>query len=66
MTLLPLKERTRGGDIFNEFKLYVRDNKNNISKLIAIATDGMLAMIGMHVEFVALYRKDPDIPLFVS
>ncbi|KAF7640985.1 hypothetical protein LDENG_00001650 [Lucifuga dentata] len=44
LTLLPLKGRTRGEDIYSEFKWYVHDNNIPIHKLVAITTDGAPAM----------------------
>ncbi len=46
LTLLHLKERTRGKDIYNEFKKNVSENDIPIHKLIAITIDGALAMPG--------------------
>lgn len=40
LTLLHLKERTRGEDIYNEFKKHIRDNDIPIHKLVAITTAG--------------------------
>ena len=42
LTLLPLKERLRGENIY-EFKQYVHDNNIPIHKLEAITTDGAQA-----------------------
>lgn len=66
LTLLHLKDRTRGEDIFNEFKKYVHDNDIPIHKLVAITTDGAPAMRGVHLGFVALCRNDPAFPDFMS
>uniref|UniRef100_A0A3Q3E7E7 SPIN-DOC-like zinc-finger domain-containing protein n=1 Tax=Labrus bergylta TaxID=56723 RepID=A0A3Q3E7E7_9LABR len=61
-----LKERMRGEDIYNEFKKYVSKNDIPIHKLVAITTDGALAMRGVRAGFVALCRNDPDFPDFVN
>uniref|UniRef100_A0A8C1NJA8 Uncharacterized protein n=1 Tax=Cyprinus carpio TaxID=7962 RepID=A0A8C1NJA8_CYPCA len=66
LTLLPLQGRTRGEDIYNEFKRYVHDNSIPIHKLVAITTDGAPAMRGLHSGFVALCRHDPDFPRFLN
>ena len=66
LTLLSLRRRTRGEDIYNEFKHYVHDNSIPIHKLVAITTDGAPAMRGVHSGFVALCRRDPDFPEFLN
>uniref|UniRef100_A0A3Q3FKS5 DUF4371 domain-containing protein n=1 Tax=Labrus bergylta TaxID=56723 RepID=A0A3Q3FKS5_9LABR len=66
LTLLHLKERTRGEDIYNEFKKYVSENDIPIHKLVAITTDGAPAMRGVRAGFVALCNNDPDFPDFVN
>ena len=66
LTLLHLKDRTRGEDIFKEFKKYVQDNKVPITKLVAITTDGAPAMRGVRLGFVALCRNDPAFPEFMT
>ena len=66
LTLLHLKERTRGEDIYNEFKKYVCDNDIPIHKLVAITTDGAPAMRGVRAGFIALCRNDHDFPDFVN
>ena len=47
LTLLHLKERTRGENIYNAFKKYVRDNDFPIHKLMAITTDGAPAVCAL-------------------
>ncbi|KAG2459918.1 GTD2B protein, partial [Polypterus senegalus] len=64
LTLLHLKERTRGEDIYTEFKKYVSENDIPIHKLVAITTDGAPAMRGVRLGFIALCRNDPDFPEF--
>ena len=66
LTLLQLKERTRGEDIYNVFKSYVREKNIPIHKLVAITTDGAPAMCGVHAGFIALCRNDPDFPDFMK
>lgn len=66
LTLLHLKDRTRGEDIFNEFKKYVCENDSPIHKLVAITTDGASAMRGVRLGFIALCHNDPDFPDFMS
>lgn len=66
LTLLHLKERTRGEDIYNEFKKHIRDNDIPIHKLVAITTAGATARRGVRAGFIALCRADPDFPDFVN
>lgn len=66
LTVWHLKERTRGEDVYNEFKKYIKDSNIPIHKLVAITTDGAPAMCGVHSGFVALCRNDPDFPDFVN
>lgn len=66
LTLLHLKEKTRGVDIYNEFKKYVGENDIPIHKLVAITTDGAPAMRGARNGFIGLCRNDPDFPSFVN
>lgn len=66
LALIPLKERTRGEDVYNAFKDFVREYKIPIHKIVSLTTDGAPAMIGVRSGFVALCRKDPDFPPFVN
>lgn len=66
LTLLHLKEKTRGQDIYEQFKQYVRENGIPIQKLVSMTTDGAPAMIGVRAGFVSLCRNDPDFPSFVN
>lgn len=61
-----LKERTRGEDIYNEFKKYVCDNDIPIHKFVAITTDGDPAMRSVCTGFIELCRNDHDFPDFVN
>lgn len=62
LTLLHLKGRTRGEDIYDVFKNYIRENNIPIHRLVAITTDGAPAMCGVRAVFIALCRGDPDFP----
>ncbi|KAJ4927678.1 hypothetical protein JOQ06_015481, partial [Pogonophryne albipinna] len=65
LALIPLKERTRGEDVYKAFKDYVREYKIPIHKIVSFTTDGAPAMLGVRSGFVALCRKDPDFPPFI-
>ena len=66
LALIPLKERTRGEDVYNAFKDYVRDYKIPLHKIVAMTTDGAPAMLGVHSGFVSLCRKEENFPPFVN
>ncbi|KAJ4932726.1 hypothetical protein JOQ06_011141 [Pogonophryne albipinna] len=66
LALIPLKERTRGEDVYKAFKDYVREYKIPIHKIVSFTTDGAPAMLSVRSGFVALCRKDPDFPPFVN
>uniref|UniRef100_A0A3B1KBC7 DUF4371 domain-containing protein n=1 Tax=Astyanax mexicanus TaxID=7994 RepID=A0A3B1KBC7_ASTMX len=66
LTLLPLNERTRGEDIYRAFRTYATENDLPFQKLVSITRDGAPAMCGIHAGFIALCRKDPIFPAFVS
>lgn len=52
LTLLPLKGRTRGEDIYSKFKHYVHDNSIPIHKLVAITTDVGCVQASLHCAVV--------------
>ncbi|XP_073996419.1 general transcription factor II-I repeat domain-containing protein 2-like [Rhodnius prolixus] len=66
LTIIPMHERTRGQDIFDLFKNYVARTNFPICKLASITTDGAPAMIGNKSGFVALCKRDDDIPNFMD
>lgn len=66
LTLLHLKVKTRGQDMYEQFKQYVRENNIPIQKLAAMTTDGAPAMIGVRAGLISLCRNDPDFPAFVN
>lgn len=63
---MPLKERTRGEDIYNELKKYMLEKIIRIKKLVSITTDGAPTMFGAHAGFVAFCKNDLDFPSFVN
>lgn len=66
LKVLPMKERTRGQDIFDVVKKYLVDIKIPFKKLSSITTDGAPAMTGKNVGFIALCKQDPEFPTFIS
>lgn len=66
LCLLPLKEKTRGEDIYLVFKNFVLERKLPLHKLSSITTDGAPAMIGKNKGFVRLCTKDELFPKFFT
>ena len=64
--VMPLSGRTTGNDIFLAFKNLIKSENIPVNKLVDITTDGAPAMVGVEKGFIALCRKDSDIPKFVS
>lgn len=65
LKLIPLKGKTRGGDIFNAFCEFAQERQLPMNKLVSITIDGTPAMTGKHSGFVGLCRSD-DSSHFVS
>ncbi|XP_034075813.1 zinc finger BED domain-containing protein 5-like [Gymnodraco acuticeps] len=66
LTILPMKEHTRGEDIFRTFKNFVDKTKLPMSKLSSITTDGAPAMVGRCNGFIAKCREDDIFPDFLN
>ncbi|XP_069494446.1 general transcription factor II-I repeat domain-containing protein 2-like [Ambystoma mexicanum] len=66
LAVLPLMGKTRGEDIYQAFKMFIKDINIPLQKLVAVTTDGAPAMIVRNIGFVALCRRDPDFPEFRS
>lgn len=66
LSMISLKGKTRGLDIFTEFKAYISKIKLPLYKLVSMTTDGAPAMTGIHNGFIALCHKDEDFPDFIS
>ncbi|XP_047020709.1 general transcription factor II-I repeat domain-containing protein 2A-like isoform X2 [Helicoverpa zea] len=66
LSMISLKEKTRGFDIFTAFKAYISQIKLPLYKLVSMTTDGAPAMTGIHNGFIALCHKDEDFPDFIS
>jgi hypothetical protein len=64
--VVPLTGRTTGNDIFLAFKKLIESENIPVNKLVALATDGAPAMVGMEKGFIALCHKDSDLPTFLS
>ena len=66
LSMISLKGKTRGLDIFTEFKAYICQIKLPLYKLVSMTTDGAPAMTGIHNGFISLCHKDEDFPDFIS
>lgn len=66
LCLLPMKERTRGEDIYQVFKNFILERKLPLHKLSSITTDGAPAMIGKNKGFITLCKKDESFPNFFA
>ncbi|MGL6121402.1 MAG: hypothetical protein ACRC0V_12975 [Fusobacteriaceae bacterium] len=66
LKLLPMKNQTRGEDIFNVFKNFAEESCMPLKKVSAIITDGAPAMIGKYSGFLAFCRKYPSFSQFLS
>ena len=66
LTIIPLKSKTRGEDIFQNFKAYANSIQLQFFKLGSIQTDGAPAMTGRHNGFIAYCRNDCEFPDFLS
>lgn len=58
LTLIPLRETTRGVDIYNEMKAFFVEKKVPLEKLVSVTTDGAPAMIGFRAGFIAHCKND--------
>ncbi|XP_057667241.1 zinc finger BED domain-containing protein 5-like [Diorhabda carinulata] len=66
LTIIPLKGKTRGEDIYEVFFNFVKNHELPIYKLVCITTDGAPAMTGNKNGFVALCRVNEEFPSFFS
>ncbi|XP_068121767.1 general transcription factor II-I repeat domain-containing protein 2A-like [Hyperolius riggenbachi] len=66
LTILSMKERTRGEDIFQAFKQFIEKMRLPVCKLVSITTDGAPAMIGRVNGFIAKCREDDAFPDFLN
>jgi len=58
LTVLPMKEHTRGEDIFQSFKNFIEKTQLPACKLVSITTDRAPAMVGRSNGFIAKCRED--------
>lgn len=66
LTVLPMKEHTRGEDIFQSFKNFIEKIQLPVYKLVSITTDGAPAMVGRVNGFIAKCKQDDAFPDFLN
>lgn len=66
LSILPLKGKTRGEDIFTTFITFTKKIKLPLHKLVSISTDGAPSMIGQKNGFLALCKQNEQFPDFIS
>lgn len=66
LTILPMKEHTRGEDIFQSFKNFIKKTQLPVYKMVSITTDGAPAMVGRSNGFIAKCREDNAFPDFLN
>ena len=66
LTVLHMKEHTRGEDTFQSFKNFIEKTQLPVYKLVSITTDGAPAMIGRVNGFIAKCRQDDVFPDFLN
>ncbi|XP_077975833.1 general transcription factor II-I repeat domain-containing protein 2-like [Styela clava] len=65
LDLRVLKESTRGSDIKNALGSALAKAHVPLDRLVSVATDGALAMVGKNAGLIGLMKKDPDFPEFL-
>jgi hypothetical protein len=66
LTILPLKGRTKGEDIYHAFEEYDSDINVPLQNLVSITTDGAYAMVDSRTGFVCICRKDESMPVSIA
>ena len=66
LTVLHIKEQTRGEDIFQSFKNFIEKTQLPVYKLVSITTDGAPAMVGRFNGFIAKCKQDEAFPDFLK
>ncbi|GFW92718.1 uncharacterized protein TNCV_1735111 [Trichonephila clavipes] len=66
LTILPLKKKTRGEDVYCAFKKYIEEKNIPIYKVVSMTTDGAPSMTGTVNGFFAMCMRDDDFPHFLS
>nr|XP_033805884.1 general transcription factor II-I repeat domain-containing protein 2-like [Geotrypetes seraphini] len=63
LAVLPMKETTRGEDLFKSFIEFVKEQNLPMDKLVSVCTDGAPCMVGKSRGFVAFLREHVKRPI---
>ncbi|GFV52470.1 uncharacterized protein TNCV_4707711 [Trichonephila clavipes] len=66
LTILPLKKKTRGEDVYCAFKKFIEKEIIPIYKVVSMTTDGAPSMTNTVNGFLAICMRDDDFPHFLS
>ncbi|GFV51598.1 general transcription factor II-I repeat domain-containing protein 2 [Trichonephila clavipes] len=66
LTILPLKKKTRGEDVYCAFKKYIEEKNIPIYKVVSITTDGVPSMTDTVNGFLTVCMRDDDFSHFLS
>src|SRR6218665_1897661 len=64
LALVPMKNTTKGEDIYKALKDCLIRNDIDMKKLISVTTDGAPAMVGRRIGLIGLLVADDDFPEF--
>ena len=62
--LMPLRDTTKGRDIFEAVLACFGEYELDLARLISVTTDGAPAMVGKHNGLIGLMKSDPNFPEF--
>ncbi|GFX42738.1 uncharacterized protein TNCV_2196951 [Trichonephila clavipes] len=66
LTILPLKKKTGGEDVYCAFKKYIEEKNIPIYKVVSMTTDGASSMTGTVNGLLAMCMRNDDFPHFLS
>ncbi|GFW03913.1 uncharacterized protein TNCV_2050291 [Trichonephila clavipes] len=66
LTILPLKKKKRGEDVYCAFKKYIEGKNIPIYKVVSMTTDGIPSMTDTVNRILAVSMRDDDFPHFLS
>ncbi|GFV34915.1 uncharacterized protein TNCV_1452171 [Trichonephila clavipes] len=66
LTILPLKKKTRGEDVYCAFKKFTEEKNIPIYKVVSMTTDGAPSMTDTVNGFLAICMRNDDFPHFLS
>ncbi|GFV01332.1 general transcription factor II-I repeat domain-containing protein 2A [Trichonephila clavipes] len=66
LTILPLKKKTRGEDVYCDFKKYIEEKNIPFYKVVSMTTDGVPSITDTVNGFLAICMRDDDFSHFLS